>query len=329
MDHDRLHKLLLETFFEPFLAAFVPRLAAELTPMSLVSVSQEVLAETLGQGDRRADLVMRGRVRGRNAFLLVHVEVQSRPDPALRERMYRYHQRLEVKHGLDVHPVVVLGLGWPRKAHAGEYVRESGGLEVVRFRYDVVQLSRLRWESYAGLDNPVAVALLPHMAVSREDRERVKWESWRQLVKLARGLSGRAREVLTGFLTAYAPLSSEAQLRLVTETKKEFGLTQEAFDDLSWLPKAFPAVTQEALEAYMIRQWREEGLAQGLEQGLEQGRHEAALRLCLRVLAVKLGPLSPSIVALVEAQPVGRLEDLVEATFGLSDEAALRGWLQG
>ncbi|MEB3223287.1 MAG: DUF4351 domain-containing protein, partial [Candidatus Sericytochromatia bacterium] len=74
---------------------------------------------------------------------------------------------------------------------------------------------------------------------------------------------------------------------------------------------------------------RQEGRQEGRREGLEAGHREAAQRLCLRVLEAKLGSLSPSTVALVEAQPVARLEDLVGAVFKLADEAALRGWLEG
>jgi hypothetical protein len=323
MDHDRLHKLLLETFFEPFLAAFVPGLAAELTPGSLVSVSQEVLAEALGQGDRRADLLMRGEVLGREVFLLVHVEVQAQPDAGLPERMFQYYTRLLVKHGLSVHPVAVLTYG-SRQAHDGTFVVVSGGREVVRFRYYVVQLKRLPWRSYKGLENPITTALMLQMAGAARERERVRWESWRQLVRLWRGLSGREQAILQGYVSAYAPLSAEAQLQLVRESKRELGVTHEAYDDLSWLPK-LPAVTPEVYAAWLNQQSREDALA----EGVQKGRHESALRLCRRVLEAKLGALSAATLAQIEAQPVDRLEDLVAAVFGLADEAAVRAWLAG
>jgi hypothetical protein len=320
MNHDRLHKLLLETFFEPFLAAFVPGLAAELTPGSLVSVSQEVLAEALGQGDRRADLVMRGEVLGREAFLLVHVEVQAQPDAALGERMYRYHQRLSLKHGLAVYPVAVLTYG-SRRAHAGTYVEVLGGREVVRFSYDVVQLKRMSWRDHVGGSNPVTTALMPQMAAAPGERARVRWESWRQAMRLAGGLSAREQAILAGFMAAYAPLSEDAKMELLDETRKELGVTQEAHDDLSWLPKPFASVTPEAYAAWLNRKAHEEGR--------REGRHESTLRLCRRVLEAKLGVISAPTLAQIEAQPVERLEDLAAAVFGLADEAAVRAWLAG
>jgi hypothetical protein len=134
MDHDRLAKLLFETFFEEFLGPFVPDLATDLEPGSLVSLNQELLAEVFGQDDRRTDLVMQGRVRGREACFLVHLELQSRHDATLPERMFRYHQRLEVKHGLDVYPLVVFTHGRSRRTQPDTYTRHTAGLEVLRFR---------------------------------------------------------------------------------------------------------------------------------------------------------------------------------------------------
>jgi hypothetical protein len=130
------------------------------------------------------------------------------------------------------------------------------------------------------------------------------------------------------------PGLSEEHVVVYTELLK-----QSLSPALLALPEVLMALEQSPLYKRILKQWqaeaRAEGLAQGLQEGrqeglsegLQQGRREAALRLSLRVLESKLGPLSAPTMALVEAQPVERLEELVGAVFGLPDEGALRAWL--
>ena len=74
MDHDRLFKELLTTFFAEFLQLFFPELAAYLDPDSVEFVDKELFTDVT-QGDRHeADLVVRARFRGQGLCFLIHVE---------------------------------------------------------------------------------------------------------------------------------------------------------------------------------------------------------------------------------------------------------------
>lgn len=75
MDHDRLFKELLTTFFVEFLDLFLPDVAAALDrEAGVVPMDKEVFTDIGLSETHEADVVMRARFRGGDAYFLVHVE---------------------------------------------------------------------------------------------------------------------------------------------------------------------------------------------------------------------------------------------------------------
>lgn len=74
IDHDRLFKELLSTFFVDFVELFLPDLHRDLDPASLVFLDKEVFTDVTSGERHVADLVARARCRGLESFFLVHVE---------------------------------------------------------------------------------------------------------------------------------------------------------------------------------------------------------------------------------------------------------------
>ena len=70
--HDRLFKELLGTFLSEFLELFLPELAEQVEPGSLVLMGEKELLLS-GETKARADLVARARIRGaeKEAFFLI------------------------------------------------------------------------------------------------------------------------------------------------------------------------------------------------------------------------------------------------------------------
>ena len=87
-DHDQIFKLLLQTFFEEFLAAFAPEIHEVIERASIHFLDKELIR---AQGGRRktklVDLVARVRLEGSDGFVLVHVEHQARRDRELGRRI--------------------------------------------------------------------------------------------------------------------------------------------------------------------------------------------------------------------------------------------------
>jgi hypothetical protein len=263
-------------------------------------------ASAPGQGDRRADVVLQATLAGEEAWLVVHIELQARAETGLPHRMFDYAVRLEARHGRPVYPIALLTYDRPRTAAPDTFVRVLGGREIVRFRYQVVQLARLRWQDHRELRNPAVAALMARMNVAAAERPRVQWEGLRQGLTL--GLGETELRVIAGYLDAYAPLSKAQRAELRALIRKEGPEMEEPLLELS-------------------NHWLREGKALGEARGRALGRQEGALQLARRLVAAKVGGVSPAVDELLAALPPEALEDLAVAIFGLDDEAALRRWL--
>jgi hypothetical protein len=107
MDHDRLFKELLTTFFVEFLDLFFPELTAYLDIGSITFLDKEVFTDVT-QGERHeADLVVRAMFREQPLFFLIHVEAQARPEAGFPRRMFGYFAHLHEKYDLPVYPIAV------------------------------------------------------------------------------------------------------------------------------------------------------------------------------------------------------------------------------
>src|SRR5437660_4958273 len=77
IDHDRLFKELLTTFFTDFLDLFLPELSAYLDRSSVVFLDKEVFTDVTAGTRHEADLVAKASFRGQASFFLMHLEHQA------------------------------------------------------------------------------------------------------------------------------------------------------------------------------------------------------------------------------------------------------------
>jgi len=96
MDHDRLFKELLSTFFVEFVELFFPEMATYLDARSVTFPDKELFTDVTSGTSREADSVARAEFAGKRpaAFFLVHVEAQARDEADFPARMCRYFFRL-------------------------------------------------------------------------------------------------------------------------------------------------------------------------------------------------------------------------------------------
>lgn len=126
------------------------------------------------------------RLDGAEEWVLVHVEVQSQPDPGLPLRVYQYHHRIVDRFGRRTATMVVLAdeqSDW----RPGRYEQELWGCRVV-FEYPVCKLLDFRKDEERLEDaaNPAAVVVAAHLAAlsTRNDmelRKKFKWQLTRRL----------------------------------------------------------------------------------------------------------------------------------------------------
>lgn len=80
-------------------------------------------------------------------------------------------------------------------------------LDVLAFRYAVIQLNRLEWRQFLKFKNPVASVLMAKMQIAREERLHVKLECLKMLAMLK--LDPARKRMISGFIDTYLRLTEE------------------------------------------------------------------------------------------------------------------------
>jgi hypothetical protein len=173
MDHDDNFKTLLTTFFIEFVQAFLPKLADYLDPTSLEFLDKEMFAGVKRRKKRTADIVVKVRFKGHEAFFLVHVENQATTNPDFPKRMFRYFARLHERYDLPVYPIVIFSHDSSLRPEPSDYRVAFPDMTVLDFHYSVIQLNRMSWRKFLKTPNPAAMALMTKMKMAPGDRPKV------------------------------------------------------------------------------------------------------------------------------------------------------------
>jgi hypothetical protein len=276
LDHDRWFKELLTTFFLEFLDLFFPKLARLIDPDSLEFLTQEHFSDVHEGSIYLADVVVKTRYLGEDAYFLVHVEHQSTAPAGFDQRFFRYFAAIFLKHGVPVYPIVVYSHDAPRKRQPNVFRLDFPDGRVLRFHYRVVQLNRLPWRRFVNAANPVASALMSKMKIAPRDRPRVKAECLRLLLTLK--LDPARMRMIALFVDAYLRLNDKEEQRF-----------QRSLDQAGMEPSQ-----REKIVEY-VTSWEQRGIEKGLQQGLKEGRQEGRLEarreVLLDILDARFGPL--------------------------------------
>jgi predicted transposase YdaD len=307
INHDRLFKELLSTFFPEFVELFLPEIAEYLEPNSIVFLSQEIFTDvTLGER-YEADLVVQAKFREQESLFIIHVEHQSYSEADFNKRMFRYFARLHEKYDLPIYPVVIFSFDAPQRPEVSSYQIEVMGRKVLEFNYQVIQLNRLNWQDFAQIPNPIASALMSKMRMEAEERPQVKLISLQLLSSL--GLNPAQLHLISGFIDIYLKLNPVEQVRFEEE-----------------LAKIEPVQQEEVME--IVTSWMETGIEKGLQQGRQEGRREEAASMVLRLLNRRCGSLTTELQQQIENLSVEQLEELGEELLDFTGIPNLIAWLQ-
>jgi hypothetical protein len=201
IDHDRLFKELLATFFVDFLELFLPDIANTLDRDSIRFMPQEYFADLTSGEDKIIDLLVEVKQLGEEVGFLVHVEAQSYTQSDFTRRMFFYFARLYQKYVQKIYPIVIFSFDEPRRAEPQTHSVELPGLKVLEFNFAAIQLNRLNWRDFLNQQNPVAAALMAKMQIAAEDRPKVKAECLRILATLR--LDAAKTRLVSGFVDTY------------------------------------------------------------------------------------------------------------------------------
>ncbi|WP_394794650.1 Rpn family recombination-promoting nuclease/putative transposase [Armatimonas sp.] len=287
VDHDRLFKELLTTFFVEFVEAFLPDVHAYLEPESIVFLDKEIFMD-ITEGNRyESDIVVQAKFQGRDAFFLLIVENQSTPQSEFPDRMFNYVGRFWEKYRLPIYPVALFSYDQPLKLAPNMFSMEFPGFVVIQFQFRAIQLNRLSWKDYAKKRNPAATALMVKMQIPKEERVKVRLECLRLIATLR--LDPARSQLIAGFVRTYLQMTRPE----LVELQREVGL--------------LPREEQNTMMT-LTNEWIE----LGEEKGRTQGRSDEARSLVLRLGTKRFGGPEASTLAALEAADLARLEVLVD-----------------
>ena len=313
IDHDRLFKELISTFFVEFIQLFFPEIINYLEPNQITFLDKEVFTDVTEGEKYESDLVAQVQFRGQSSFFLIHLEAQSSSQPEFNRRMFTYFARLHQKFALPVYPIVIFSYDRPQKEAIRQYKIEFPDLKVLEFNYQVVQLNRLNWRDFLNQDNPVAAALMAKMKIAARDRAKVKAQCLRLLVTLR--LDAARMQLISGFVDTYLNLNSSEEIEFQQEISTFIQPEQEGVMQIttSWM-----------------RRGLEQGLEQGLERGLERGLEQGLARernLIIRLIKRKLGAIDVALESRIMTLNIDDLERAGEALLDFSTGEDLTNWL--
>ncbi len=204
IDHDRLFKELISTFFVEFLDLFLPQVASQIDRDSIQFLPQDVFTDVTSGEKKEIDLLAQVRYQQQETYFLIHVENQSYTESEFAKRMFKYFARLHEKYDLPIYPVVIFSFDEPKRAESQNYHVTFGDLKVLEFQFAAIQLNRLSWRDFLTQYNPVAAALMAKMNIAVSERPQVKAECLRLLTTLK--LDPARMQLISGFVDTYLRL---------------------------------------------------------------------------------------------------------------------------
>jgi len=294
INHDKLFKELLTTFFIEFLELFFSKALDYLDVDSIQFIDKEIFSD-LTQGEKSIlDIVALAKFQGQNYSFLIHIENQSSNAPEFNRRMFRYFCSLFLKYDRPIYPIALFSYDSPQRPEKDCFIVELPYFEVAKFNYKVIQLNRLDWRDYLKQKNPVAAALMSKMNINPEDRPKVKAQCLRLMVSLK--LNPAKMQLISGFVDSYLRLDSDEKVVFQSELSK-------------------------------MKLEEKEQIMQITTSWKEEGRLEGQSATILRLLKRKLGNLSEEIENRIQSLESNQLDALTEDLLDFESFKDLEFWL--
>ncbi|MDP5338832.1 MAG: DUF4351 domain-containing protein [Nodularia sp. (in: cyanobacteria)] len=295
IDHDRLFKELIQTFFWEFIELFLPEVLEYVTQDSLNFLTEEIFTDVTTGDKRRVDLLAQVKWRGEDSYFLIHLENQAYNQKEFERRMFHYFARLDAKFLMPIFPIVIFSYDEPKRPEKSQYVVNFPHRKILEFNYVAIQLNNLNWRSFLNKPNPVAAALMAKMNFQPEERIRVKLECLRMLVTLQ--LNPAKIELISGFIDTYLKLNPTEEQELNSELHQANLIEEEKIMEI-------------------VTSW--------MEKGIEQGEQ----KIVKRQLKRRFNDITPAIESRINELSSPQIESLADAIFDLQTLDDLINWLE-
>lgn len=182
-EFDTPWKDVLQQYFEDFILFFFPQAHGEIDwtrGFEFLDKELQQVARDAELGRRLVDkLVKVWRTGGEEAWILIHVEIQSQEESNFAQRMFVYHYRIFDRYKRTVVSLAVLGderSSW-RPSHFGY---QLWGCEV-GFKFPVVKLLdyKQKWSALEASRNPFATVVMAHLKAIETRDDRLRRKEWK------------------------------------------------------------------------------------------------------------------------------------------------------
>ncbi|MFN8488474.1 MAG: DUF4351 domain-containing protein [Caldilineaceae bacterium] len=316
-DYDSPWKEIIEDFFEDFMAFFFPEAHTQIDwsqPAEFLDKELQKITADAAIGRRTVDKLAKVWLKdGGEAWVLVHIEVQSGYEAEFAERIYTYNYRAYDRYQRRVATFVILAddtANWhPRRFG----YRLLGTTAILRFKTAKLLDYAKRWAELEQSQNPFAIVVMAHLKVleTRRDAQlRLFWKWTLTRLLYERGYARKTIIDLYRFL--------DWLILLPIEWQRKFR------DDLAHYEEErnMPYITT------IERMGIEKGRAEGRVEGRAEGQYEHALQSALRFSRYRFGPLTEELEQQIRTLSLEQLDALSEALFDLTDQAQLQQWLE-
>ncbi|WP_130606128.1 RpnC/YadD family protein [Cohnella abietis] len=299
IDHDRLFKELLQTFFKEFMQLFFPQACPHIDFSHVTFLSEELFTDVTGGATGRVDVLIETKLMeegGNNdnldelskALIIVHLEPQSYYQSNFAERMFLYSSKLYEKYRRRILPIAIFSHDRDIQ-EPDRFTWSFPFLNVMTFRYFTVQLSKHKWRTFLDKGNPVAAALLSSMGYNKSERVMVKLEFLRMMTKMQ--LDPARMKMLTVFFETYLQLTPAESIQLQENIERIYPHEEEKLMEwmTSWEKKGKEEGIKEGLKEGLLK-GKEEGLLKGKQEGIQEGIQESKQEIALKMLEKGLDP---------------------------------------
>ncbi|BAZ08672.1 hypothetical protein NIES4071_04770 [Calothrix sp. NIES-4071] len=184
-DNDSPWKEILEAYFPQAIQFFFPNTAKTIDwtrPHEFLDKEFQKIVRVAETGRLYADkLVKVWDIKGKETWLLIHVEIQAVVDDDFAERMYAYNHRIYQRFGKHPVSLAILCDNNP-KWRPSQYKFKHPDTSFV-FKFGIVKLLTylVRWQELESSDNIFAIVVMAHLKMQETEKlpqERKIWKLW-------------------------------------------------------------------------------------------------------------------------------------------------------
>lgn len=258
-EFDTPWKDILQIYFEEFILFFFPQAHQEIDwaiPPEFLDKELQQVVRDAELGRRLVDKLVKIYLRnGEEAWVLLHVEVQSQEESDFAERMFTYHYRIYDRYKRSVASLALLG-DERRNWRPNRFGYQLFGCEI-GFTFPVVKLLdyQQQWTVLEESRNPFAIVVMAHLKALETRDNRNQRKEWKLTLTRRLYEQGYEREDIINLFQFVDWIMSLPQI-----------LEQEFWQEVIQL--------EEERRMPYITSVERIGIQKGIEQGIEQSRQQ-------------------------------------------------------